>query len=303
MFQPRVLTTLSNPLCSRDSFCDFKTVHLSQTSADGEFGGTLNDPLTLYAVNGFYDIHISGSAGSYREGIMYCDDDYNSSCSINGDNTNEWQCDTDQSDFCNLGQSEITAQSIVFNNKATTSDVNSAFTWKDLEMPLIICMYLAVCVLGVVFCSKADVLKRSGKSKGGRRRARRRQKASITSNECDIPTPGPSEQGTSDRGSSDRGSSDRTESSDRTGSMELGSSDGNYVGNSVSPFNGHEFQARVRHRVDESNESMEIHSGDGSASSRSSNDKMPKEPVPEQSPSLSLITANCQRGTHVDTLQ
>ena len=63
----------------------------------------MDDPLILYAQNGFDDLNITGNS-SYRYGTMFCTEDYSESCSINqGDNSEEWICDVNGTATCNTG--------------------------------------------------------------------------------------------------------------------------------------------------------------------------------------------------------
>ena len=81
------------------------THHILCTDSDGtQFGGTEDEPLAIYAVNGFMDLDITGNTSSYREGTMYCGDDLSSSCDIHDDSGSEWQCAADGPSTCNSGE-------------------------------------------------------------------------------------------------------------------------------------------------------------------------------------------------------
>ena len=70
-----------------------------------EFGGDSEDPLTIYAQNGFLDLNMTGSNSSYRYGTVYCTDDYTESCNINqaANAWDAWSCDTNGASTCNTG--------------------------------------------------------------------------------------------------------------------------------------------------------------------------------------------------------
>ena len=76
-------------------------------SVDNEFGGTVDEPLTIYAENGFLDLNMTESNSSLRHGTVYCTDDYSKSCDINqviaNQGRDEWICDTAGSSICNTG--------------------------------------------------------------------------------------------------------------------------------------------------------------------------------------------------------
>ena len=91
------------------SFFDQKVtfLHFLTFSVDNEFGGTEDEPLTIYAENGFLDLNMTESNSSLRYGTVYCTDDYSASCNINQVTANqggdEWICDANGLSTCNTG--------------------------------------------------------------------------------------------------------------------------------------------------------------------------------------------------------
>lgn len=89
--------------------------------SDGNaFGGTEEEPLTIYAVNGFLDLNITGNimgnmSIGMGNGMMYCTEDYSQSCNIE---SNEWICEVDGPSICNTGTAEL----VQFNVTISTID-------------------------------------------------------------------------------------------------------------------------------------------------------------------------------------
>ena len=83
---------------------NFRLFSIPNLSVDEYFGGTADDPLTVYAQNGFDDISMIGNS-SYRVGTMYCTEDYSQRCSINQPENDsvEWICDLNGTSTCNTG--------------------------------------------------------------------------------------------------------------------------------------------------------------------------------------------------------
>lgn len=145
---------------------------LASNHIDGNgFGGTEDEPLSIYAVNGFTDLNITGSndwnSSTFHEGtsIMYCQDDFSSSCEMTMDPewssfpSNPWQCtgssicDT-PSDWrvANANLDELGAAHL---NVGSGKGAQKYFLWgfliTILGCYLVFCAMLCCC-LGKVLC-------------------------------------------------------------------------------------------------------------------------------------------------------